>query len=151
MKCVITTPLGDMICEERRGALVSLRFAGAGESGTLPPPSSELAERTADWLRRYFAGEAPAPDLPLEPGGSAFQRRVWRAASEISYGQTLSYGELARRIGCGSARAVGAALGKNPIWIVIPCHRILGADGSLTGYAGGLERKAALLALEQQK
>lgn len=149
MKCVITTPLGDMICEERCGSLVSLRFAGAGESGMLPPPSGELEKRTADWLRRYFAGEAPACDLPLELSGSAFQRRVWQAAREVSYGQTTSYGEIARRIGCGSARAVGAALAKNPIWILIPCHRILGADGSLTGYAGGLEKKAALLALEQ--
>lgn len=149
MKCVITTPLGDMVCEERCGALVSLRLAGAGESRMLPPPSGELEKRTADWLHRYFAGEAPECGLPLEPSGSAFQRRVWQAARDVSYGQTISYGELARRIGCGSARAVGAALAKNPIWILIPCHRVLGADGSLTGYAGGLEKKAALLALEQ--
>ena len=150
MDCRLTTPLGQMLFREENGSVTVLRFAAAGEGTHLPPPSSELSKRTETWLRRYFAGDNPAPDLPLAPAGSEFQRRVWRAVCAIPYGQTLSYGALARQIGCGSARAVGAALGKNPIWLLIPCHRVLGADGSLTGYAGGLERKAALLALESR-
>ena len=149
MDFTIDTPLGRMLARERDGALVSLRFAVTGEEAS--PPCSALAEKTEAWLRRYFAGENPAPDLPLAPSGTTFQQRVWRAARAIPYGHTLSYGELARQLGCGSPRAVGAALGKNPIWLLIPCHRVVGADGSLTGYAGGLEKKAALLALEKGK
>ncbi len=150
MACLISTPLGPMLLRERDGAVTGLRFAGAGEKIT-QPPESELAKRTDEWLRLYFAGENPAPALPLEPQGTVFQRRVWQAACSIPYGETRSYGELAKQIGCGSARAVGAALGRNPIWILIPCHRVIGSGGALTGYAGGLERKAALLALEKQK
>ena len=151
MRSTIDTPLGPMVCAEENGALTALRFAAAGEETEVFPADSELAKRTEAWLRRYFAGENPESELPLVPEGTAFQRRVWRAARAIPYGQTISYGELARRIGCGSARAVGAALGKNPIWLLIPCHRVVGADGALTGYAGGLEKKAALLLLEKQR
>ena len=142
------TPLGPMLLSERDGAVAALRFLEAGEESGRAE-ETPLSRRTEDWLDRYFAGERPDADLPLAPSGTAFQLRVWRAAAEIPYGATLSYGELARRIGCGSARAVGAALGKNPVWILIPCHRVLGADGSLTGYAGGLDKKAALLAREK--
>lgn len=151
MDCTIETPLGQMIFREDNDAITALRFAAAGEGETLLPPDSELAKQTEAWLRRYFAGENPALDLPLAPEGTEFQQRVWQAACAIPYGQTLSYGELAQRIGCGSARAVGAALGKNPIWLLIPCHRVVGTDGSLTGYAGGLDKKAALLQLEKKR
>ncbi len=101
-------------------------------------------------LRRYLDGDAAALDaLPAETGGTAFQRRVWTALREIPYGTTVSYGTLARRIGAATAvRAVGAANGANPISIVIPCHRVIGADGTMTGYGGGLERKHWLLAHE---
>jgi methylated-DNA-[protein]-cysteine S-methyltransferase len=100
-------------------------------------------------LGQYFAGERTEFDLALDPVGSPFQRRVWRGLEAIPYGETLSYGELARRIDApGEARAVGAANGRNPISVVIPCHRVIGADGSLTGYGGGLERKRFLLELE---
>lgn len=144
------SPLGPMIYNDTGCAVTALRFARPGEAEALPPAESALAERVKDWLHRYFAGEKDDCDLPLAPAGTAFQRRVWAAACAIPYGETRSYGVLARQIGCRSARAVGAALGKNPIWILIPCHRVVGADGSLTGYAGGLDKKAALLALERE-
>lgn len=150
MDCVIRTPLGPMLLEEREGAVTALRFAAEAEDSLLPPPETELAKRTEAWLRAYFAGKNPAVDLPLAPAGTAFQRRVWQACCGVPYGETRCYGELARQIGCRSARAVGAALGKNPVWLLIPCHRIVGSGGGLTGYAGGLEKKAALLAIERQ-
>ena len=150
MDCLIRTPLGPMLLEEREGAVTALRFAAEAEDSLLPPPETELAKRTEAWLRAYFAGKNPAVDLPLAPAGTAFQRRVWQACCGVPYGETRSYGELARQIGCRSARAVGAALGKNPVWLLIPCHRIVGSGGGLTGYAGGLEKKAALLAIERQ-
>ena len=100
-------------------------------------------------LGEYFTGARREFDLPLAPRGSEFQARVWDALREIPYGETESYGELAERIGHpGSARAVGAANGQNPIAVVIPCHRVIGASGKLTGYAGGLERKRLLLDIE---
>ena len=100
-------------------------------------------------LQAYFAGECTAFDLPLAPRGTPFQQRVWQALGEIPYGQTVSYAEIARRIGQPNAvRAVGRANGSNPISIVVPCHRVIGSSGSLTGYGGGLDRKRWLLAHE---
>jgi methylated-DNA-[protein]-cysteine S-methyltransferase len=100
-------------------------------------------------LSEYFAGKRMYFDLPLEPDGTAFQKKVWQALREIPFGKTRSYLDLAKRVGSPRAsRAVGAANGKNPLSIIVPCHRVVGADGSLTGFAGGLEIKAALLALE---
>lgn len=97
----------------------------------------------------YFAGTRKAFDLPLAPCGTDFQKRVWNALSQIPFGTTISYGELARRIGNPKAsRAVGLANGQNPLSIIVPCHRVIGANGKLTGYGGGIERKRALLALE---
>jgi methylated-DNA-[protein]-cysteine S-methyltransferase len=102
-----------------------------------------------DQLGEYFAGERTDFDLRLAASGNAFERRVWRALEEIPYGETVSYGEVARRIGRpDGARAVGLANGRNPISIVVPCHRVIGANGSLTGYGGGIERKRFLLDLE---
>ena len=102
-------------------------------------------------LRAYFAGELKEFDLPLDPQGTAFQRSVWEQLRLVGYGETASYGEIARRLGMTTAasRAVGLANGRNPIPIVVPCHRIVGANGTLTGYAGGVERKQVLLDLEQ--
>lgn len=101
-------------------------------------------------LAEYLAGERRDFDLPVEATGSAFQRRVWDRLAQIPYGTTVSYGELARELGDGAtAQEVGAAVGRNPVSIIIPCHRVVGADGGLTGYAGGLRRKRALLDLEQ--
>ena len=100
-------------------------------------------------LAEYFAGKRRRFDVALDPDGTPFQRSVWKAISRVGFGKTITYGTLAAKAGCpGSARAAGAATGRNPISIVVPCHRIMGSNGSLTGYAGGLGRKRALLALE---
>jgi methylated-DNA-[protein]-cysteine S-methyltransferase len=100
-------------------------------------------------LAEYFGGERRRFETALAPEGTPFQRSVWDAISSVAFGETITYSELARRAGCpGQARAAGAATGRNPISIIVPCHRIVGSDGSLTGYAGGLDRKRALLALE---
>ena len=109
-----------------------------------------MLEQAKSQLAAYFAGQRMAFDLPLDlRGGTAFQQRVWQALREIAPGGTTSYGALSARIGQPAAvRAVGAAVGRNPVCIVVPCHRVIGTNGSLTGYAGGLERKTALLALE---
>ncbi len=109
-------------------------------------------KNTISQLRSYFAGEREAFDLPLAPEGTPFQQEVWRWLCEIPYGETISYGELARRIGNPQAsRAVGLANGSNPIPIVIPCHRVIGSNGRLTGYGGGLPIKEKLLALEKKQ
>lgn len=100
------------------------------------------------WLDQYLAGNRPDPtSLPLSPKGTPFQTKVWQELQQIPYGETVTYGDLAKRLG-SSARAVGNAVGRNPLSILIPCHRVLGADGSLTGYAGGLKNKETLLRLE---
>jgi methylated-DNA-[protein]-cysteine S-methyltransferase len=105
---------------------------------------------TARQLGEYFAGERTAFDLPLRATGTAFEQRVWDELRDIPYGETTSYGAIARRLGHPrAARAVGRANGRNPLAIVVPCHRVIGASGALTGYAGGLDRKRALLALER--
>ena len=107
-----------------------------------------LFERARGWLDRYFAGGRPAPDeLPLAPNGTPFRQRVWRRLRAIPCGETVTYGRIAAELG-SSPRAVGGAVGHNPISIIIPCHRVTGADGSLTGYAGGIAAKRSLLALE---
>jgi len=109
-------------------------------------------EDVVDQLDEYFAGTRTEFDVTLRLVGTEFQRRVWSALLEIPYGQTISYGELARRIGQPSAsRAVGLANGRNPVGIIVPCHRVIGADGSLTGYGGGIARKRALLDLERSR
>lgn len=104
----------------------------------------------AKQLAQYFDGRRTTFELPLAPSGSSFQAEVWRAVRDIPFGETVTYGELARRVGRPSAaRAVGLAVGRNPICVVVPCHRVIGASGALTGYAGGVERKAFLLDLER--
>jgi methylated-DNA-[protein]-cysteine S-methyltransferase len=102
-----------------------------------------------NWLDRYFAGKRPTlNELPVAPIGSDFRQRVWNALCEIPYGEVTTYGDIAKKIKCSSARAIGGAVGHNPISIIIPCHRVIGSNGSLTGYAGGLDKKIILLRLE---
>lgn len=155
------SPIGALVLAEKGGALAGLWMEGQkyfwGALGDEPREQARtpVLRQAGQWLDAYFAGERPAPgDLPLAPAGSAFRQEVWRALCEIPYGETAPYGEIARRLSVRrgshavSARAVGGAVGHNPISIVIPCHRVVGADGSLTGYAGGLEKKIWLLAHE---
>ena len=108
-----------------------------------------IFHQTKQWLDRYFAGGQPKPsELPLAPIGSAFRQSVWEALCKIPYGEVVTYGGIAQQLGCKSSQAVGGAVGHNPISIIIPCHRVVGANGSLTGYAGGVRTKIRLLELE---
>lgn len=149
----INTPLGSLTALRDESGLRGLWFDGQkhhpGEIDAPEHPADPLFRQVEAGLRAYFGGQELPSDLPLHPQGTPFQRAVWQALLQIPPGESRSYGELAAQLGRpGSARAVGAAVGRNPVSILIPCHRVLGADGSLTGYAGGLERKKALLALE---
>ncbi|MFG2227231.1 methylated-DNA--[protein]-cysteine S-methyltransferase [Streptomyces sp. NPDC048644] len=149
---VIGSPLGDLTAVADDGALVGLYFA----THRRRPEAEEFGERDDEsfalirhQLGEYFAGERKTFDLPQEPAGDAFDQRVWKLLTQIPYGRTRSYGDLARELGDVSlAQAVGAANGRNPLCVIVPCHRVVGADGSLTGYAGGLDRKRFLLDLE---
>jgi methylated-DNA-[protein]-cysteine S-methyltransferase len=145
----IETPLGTMLAVlAADGALVAIDFDASVSRYRELPPAPERAAPVVAALARWFAGELRTFDLALAPAGTPFQQRVWAELVRIPYGTTISYAELARRIGAPQAvRAVGRANGANPIPIVVPCHRVIGADGTLTGYAGGLEKKRALLAL----
>lgn len=150
------SPLGALTLAAEDGALTGLWLPGQkGCPQGLTPGDAPVFGAAGDWLRRYFAGEAPdARALPLAPRGSAFSKEVWRLLLDIPYGRTTTYGALSARIAAAhglahmSAQAVGGAVGRNPIAIIIPCHRVLGADGALTGYAGGLDAKRFLLAHE---
>jgi methylated-DNA-[protein]-cysteine S-methyltransferase len=141
---IIDSPVGPLTLVERDGALARLSFGAHADS-----PATPLLHRAVAQLNEYFAGARRSFDLPLAPSGTEFQLACWRALAEIPYGETRSYGEQARRIGRPDrARAVGAANGANPIAIILPCHRVIGADGSLVGFGGGLETKRRLLDLE---
>jgi len=154
---VIDSAVGPLTLVAQEGSIVGLYMnlqRHRPDDGELGRPdrrgrTTEPFKAAADQLDAYFAGALTRFTLPLAPQGSQFQQRVWAALLEIPYGETESYGELAERIGSpGAARAVGLANGKNPIGIVIPCHRVVGSNGNLTGYGGGLERKKQLLDLE---
>jgi methylated-DNA-[protein]-cysteine S-methyltransferase len=159
MWTVIDSPVGELRLVERDGAITQIEFSpfrGIGQDGDGRPRGERddahpVLLEAARQLAAYFAGELTEFDLPLAPVGSDFQQRVWKELQLIGYGETASYGDIALRLGMTNAasRAVGLANGRNPIPVVIPCHRVIGADGTLTGYAGGLERKRRLLDLEQ--
>ncbi len=132
-------------------------FAHTIKEETKENPGLFIFTQTRDWLDRYFSGRQPAVrELSLRPDGSVFRREVWKLLCEIPYGEVTTYGAIARKIAAGrgqkkmSAQAVGGAIGHNPISIIIPCHRVIGSDGSLTGYGGGLELKQKLLTFEKQ-
>jgi methylated-DNA-[protein]-cysteine S-methyltransferase len=151
----IESPVGPLLLVADEGGLRRIEFV-TGRSPVQTDPrwhdDGERLRETVRQLRAYFAGELEAFDLPLAPEGTPFQLAVWNRLCEIPYGETISYGELARRIGNPNAsRAVGLANGSNPIPIVIPCHRVIGSNGKLTGYGGGLPIKEKLLALERRQ
>jgi methylated-DNA-[protein]-cysteine S-methyltransferase len=149
--CELATPVGTLLLAGDTAALTRVHF----QSGPKPlQPQAHWRRDTAPFahaieqLNEYFTAGRRAFDLPLAPVGTAFQLRVWRELRSIPYGETRSYAQLARQIGQGGARAVGLANGANPLPIIVPCHRVIGADGSLTGFGGGLGIKHALLTLE---
>jgi methylated-DNA-[protein]-cysteine S-methyltransferase len=149
------SPTGRLLLAADETGLRHVIFADGREPATPDPKWREdmaPLRETIRQLQAFFAGELRDFDLPLAPEGPAFHKRVWRELCNIPYGETISYGELARRIGSPNAfRAVGRANGANPIAIVIPCHRVIGSNGKLTGYGGGLPRKELLLALERKQ
>jgi methylated-DNA-[protein]-cysteine S-methyltransferase len=149
----IPTPAGTLYAAAADGAITGIyfekqqyfpRIAGWKEDASVAPLPECVKQ-----IREYFDGKRKTFDLPLAPEGTDFQQRVWKQIARIPFGKTISYAELAKRAGAeGSARAAGAATGRNPITLVVPCHRVVGSDGSLTGYAGGLPRKTKLLEIE---
>jgi methylated-DNA-[protein]-cysteine S-methyltransferase len=155
-QCRIASPLGTMLLARTEAGLAGAWF----EMQKHHPAEIDAPERADDpllaqaacQLREYFAGERDEFDLPLDLQGTDFQRAVWRALLRIAPGTTSSYGAIARELGLPSAsRAVGAAVGRNPVSIIVPCHRVLGSSGALTGYAGGLDRKTSLLRIEAER
>ena len=145
------SPLGGILLAADEQGLTGLWFDGAKYfAANLPEKREEkrtpILDEAARWLDLYFAGRQPAFTPPLHLVGSAFRQRVWKRLLEIPYGQTVTYGALLGKE--MSAQAVGGAVGHNPVSIIVPCHRVVGADGSLTGYAGGIDKKIRLLALE---
>jgi methylated-DNA-[protein]-cysteine S-methyltransferase len=155
MWTVMDSPIGELRLVERDGEVTQIEFSPFRDGDGRPRGERDDAHpvlvETGRQLAAYFAGDLKHFDLPLAPVGSDFQHRVWKELQTIDYGETASYGQIALRLGMTNAasRAVGLANGRNPIPIVIPCHRVIGANGTLTGYAGGLERKQTLLEIEQ--
>ena len=138
------SPVGPLTLRSDGAALTGLSFGPCPEQTTALP----LFLDAFAWLDADFSGRDPGPTPPLSPAGTAFQRRVWAALQTVPWGRTVSYGALARAVGCRSPRAAGQAIHRNPIALMIPCHRVVGADGRLTGFAGSLAVKERLLALE---
>jgi methylated-DNA-[protein]-cysteine S-methyltransferase len=149
---VLTTRLGELTLVREDGAVAGLYFPRhwpRPDRTAFGPRGDEGFEEVARQLAEYLNGERSAFELPLKARGSEFDRRVWELIAGIPYGETTTYGEIARSLGAGTEpRDVGAAVGRNPLCIIIPCHRVVGATGKLTGYAGGLDRKRALLEIE---
>jgi methylated-DNA-[protein]-cysteine S-methyltransferase len=154
--CYLESPVGTLLIAGDTQTIRKIYFPRNGKPVKPEPEWTEsqrgpIAEAVRQ-LKQYFAGKRVDFDLPLAPEGTEFQRTVWRRLQEIPYGETISYGELAKRVGNPKAsRAVGAANGSNPIPIVIPCHRVIGSNGKLTGFGGGLPTKERLLALESRQ
>ncbi|MCQ2437716.1 MAG: methylated-DNA--[protein]-cysteine S-methyltransferase [Clostridia bacterium] len=157
--CRYVSPLGTILLAADDTGLTALCFEGQKHVEKAYPEvtigTSPILERAAEWLDDYFAGKCPNTDgIPLNPSGTDFQKAVWKRLQAIPYGSTVTYGALSAQVAVDlgkesmSARAVGHAVGMNPISLLLPCHRVIGADGSLTGYAGGIDRKIALLKLE---
>jgi len=163
-RATITTPLGDMLALASDEGLCALEFTGPKRfvrlerrltrwfpSHDIVDAQSPVIQRTRRWLTKYFNGESADVDIPLDMRGAPFERRVWKALLRIPPGETTSYGAIAKDLGsAGASRAVGLANGSNPIAIVVPCHRVIGSTGALTGYGGGLHRKTWLIDHERR-
>lgn len=153
--CDYSSPLGNIVLTSDGSALTGLRFEEPGQRDGVWQPSVPVFRETARWLELYFSGTAPDFLPPLAPEGSEFRKEVWALLLTVPWGHTVTYGQLgqllAQRKGLAkmSAQAIGGALAHNPILLLLPCHRVIGTSGHLTGYAGGLDRKAALLAMER--
>ena len=149
------SPLGGITLASDGTALTGLwfdgqkHFAATLADKAIEDPALPVFVETRRWLDLYFGGKRPDFTPPFAPQGTPFRQKVWKILLDIPYGKTMTYGEIARQIGCHSPQAVGGAVGHNPVSIIIPCHRVVGTNGSLTGYAGGLERKEWLLRLEE--
>lgn len=156
------SPVGELLLAEKEQALVGVWMEGQKyypchlQEEMQQDVHSKILCQTKDWLDRYFKGERPSADeIVRNPKGSEFQKEVWNILCQIPYGETMTYGAIAQKIAAArglkrmSAQAVGGAVGHNPISIIVPCHRVVGSNGSLTGYAGGLEKKLKLLTLEK--
>lgn len=161
-KTYYQSPLGKILIVSDEQNLIGLWIDGQKyylnglKQELIQNDETKVLKRTKEWLNRYFKGERPnINELPLAPIGSEFRQNVWKILREIPYGETITYGEIAKKIAkimnkkTMSAQAVGNAVGHNPISIIIPCHRVIGSNGDLTGYAGGIDKKAKLLKLEQ--
>ena len=159
---MIQTPLGEIRLRSDGKSLTGLWFVGqvndAKDNSDIEIKDDlPIFGQVETWLESYFSGEQTPIKIPLQPKGTVFQEEVWKILQEIPYGETMTYGEIAQRIAkeksvaTYSAQAVGQAVGKNPISILIPCHRVLGKNGALTGYAGGVHRKEQLLRIERKK
>jgi methylated-DNA-[protein]-cysteine S-methyltransferase len=154
LSCIVSSPIGRLLLLGHGHALTGLwmidadRHTARGEAGFRSSP--ETFREVATQLEAYFAGDLKEFTVPLAPSGTPFQLAVWTELTKIPYGSTVSYGDIARALGkrLVASRAVGLANGANPISVIVPCHRVIGSDGSLTGYGGGLERKESLLRLE---
>jgi len=153
----IDSPLGQLLLTSREGKLSSLYFADRPNARIAPAwvrqDRADIFARTAQQIEEYASGERESFNLPLDASGTPFQMRVWNAIATIPFGQTITYSELAQRAGRSAqdARAVGTATGQNPVCWIVPCHRVVGKSGALTGYAGGIARKSALLEFESAK
>ena len=154
---IVASPLGDILLRAADGALTGLYFSGQKyhpghvmPGGAVHAAEARVFDAATEELGAYFAGDLRAFRVPIRFAGSAFQQDVWQALCTIDFGETVSYGQLAAGLGLppSHARAVGGAVGRNPLSVIVPCHRVLGAGGDLTGYAGGTDRKRALLRLE---
>lgn len=145
-KAIYSSPLGMIAIQTTERGISSLKFIEQGTVNVIP--DNPFIKDTIAWLYTYFAGQRPSKIPSLDLHGTTFQKRVWHSLLAIPYGQVRTYGQLAQQL-ASSPRAVGNAVGKNPVLLIIPCHRVVGQDGRLTGYSGGLERKRQLLAMEK--
>ena len=143
-----SSPLGTIVIESDGECLTGLRFVSKPDNGDTNGESVPIIAEVQHWLDDYFAGKRPRNIPRLNPQGTPFQKKVWTALFTIDYGQTKTYGEIAKIIDCRSAQAVGQAISRNPIALIIPCHRVICADGSVGGYAYGIDRKKQLLQME---